>query len=87
MLFIFYLISINTLLFCLMCIEKKRAIKNQFIISEKKILTLAFMGGSFSILLSMRLIHHKGKKFKNLIPILTIESFFLLFLTYKILFS
>ena len=87
MLFIFYLISINTLLFCLMCIDKKRAIKNQFRISEKTLLTLAFMGGSFSILLSMRLIHHKGKKFKNLIPILIIESFFLLFLTYKILFS
>ena len=87
MLFIFYLISINTLLFCLMCIDKKRAIKNQFRISEKTLLTLAFMGGSFSILISMRLIHHKGKKFKNLIPILTIESFFLLFLTYKILFS
>ena len=87
MLFIFYLISINTRLFCLMCIDKKRAIKNQFRISEKTLLTLAFMGGSFSILLSMRLIHHKGKKFKNLIPILTIESFFLLFLTYKILFS
>lgn len=87
MLFIFYLILINTLLFCLMCIDKKRAIKNQFRISEKTLLTLAFMGGSFSILLSMRLIHHKGKKFKNLIPILTIESFFLLFLTYKILFS
>ncbi len=62
MLFIFYLISINTLLFCLMCIDKKRAIKNQFRISEKTLLTLAFMGGSFSILLSMRLIHHKGKK-------------------------
>ena len=30
MLFRFYLISINTLLFCLMCIDKKRAIKNQF---------------------------------------------------------
>ena len=87
MLFIFYLISINTLLFCLMCIDKKRAIKNQFRVSEKTLLTLAFMGGSFSILLSMRLIHHKGKKFKNLIPILTIERFFLLFLTYKILFS
>ena len=86
MLFIFYLILINTLLFCLMCIDKKRAIKNEFRISEKTLLTLAFMGGSFSILLSMRLIHHKGKKFKNLIPILTIESFFLLFLTYKILF-
>ena len=86
MLFIFYLILINTLLFCLMCIDKKRAIKNQFRISEKTLLTLAFMGGSFSILLSMRLIHHKGKKFKNLIPILTIESFFLSFLTYKILF-
>ena len=86
MLFIFYLISINTLLFCLMCIDKKRAIKNQFRISEKTLLTLAFMGGSFSILLSMRLIHHKGKKFKKLMPILTIESFFLLFLTYKILF-
>ena len=87
MLFIFYLISINTLLFCLMCIDKKRAIKNQFRISEKTLLTLAFMGGSISMLISMKVIHHKGKKFKNLIPILTIESFFLLFLTYKILFS
>ena len=50
-----------------MCIDKKRAIKNQFRITEKTLLILAFMGGSFSILLSMRLIHHKGKKFKKLI--------------------
>ena len=85
MLFIFYLISINTLLFCLMCIDKKRAIKNQFRISEKTLLTLAFIGGSISMLISMKVIHHKGKKFKNVIPLLTLESFLLLFMLLKII--
>ena len=68
-----------------MCIDKKRAIKNQFRISEKTLLTLAFMGGSISMLISMKIIHHKGKKFKNVIPLLTLESFLLLFILLKII--
>lgn len=85
MLFVFYLIFINIVLFCLMYIDKRKAIKNEFRISEKTLLTLAFMGGSISMLISMKVIHHKGKKFKNMIPILTIESFFLLFIVLKII--
>lgn len=85
MLFVFYLIFINIALFCLMYIDKRKAIKNEFRISEKTLLTLAFMGGSISMLISMKVIHHKGKKFKNMIPILTIESFFLLFIFLKII--
>ena len=68
-----------------MCIDKKRAIKNQFRISEKTLLTLAFIGGSISMLISMKIIHHKGKKFKNVIPLLTLESFLLLFILLKII--
>lgn len=50
MLFILYLIFINIALFCLMYIDKRKAIKNEFRISEKTLLTLAFMGGSISML-------------------------------------
>lgn len=85
MLFLYYLIFINTALFCLMCIDKKRAIKNQFRISEKTLLTLAFLGGSIGMLSAMDIIHHKGKKFKIFIPFFVIESFFLLFILIKII--
>ena len=75
MLFILYLIFINIALFCLMYIDKRKAIKNEFRISEKTI----------SMLISMKIIHHKGKKFKNVIPLLTLESFLLLFILLKII--
>ena len=74
MLFILYLIFINIALFCLMYIDKR-----------KTLLTLAFIGGSISMLISMKIIHHKGKKFKNVIPLLTLESFLLLFILLKII--
>ncbi|MDO5009711.1 MAG: DUF1294 domain-containing protein [Intestinibacter bartlettii] len=70
-------------MFCLMCIDKKRAIKNQFRISEKKLLTIAFLGGSIGMLAAMNIIHHKGKKFKSFIPFFILESFFLLFILSK----
>ena len=85
MLFILYLIFINIALFCLMYIDKRKAIKNEFRISEKTLLTLAFIGGSISMLISMKVIHHKGKKFKNVIPLLTLESFLLWFILLKII--
>ncbi|WP_253288577.1 DUF1294 domain-containing protein [Intestinibacter bartlettii] len=83
MLFLYYLIFINIAMFCFMCIDKKRAIKNQFRISEKKLLTIAFLGGSIGMLAAMNIVHHKGKKFKSYIPFLVIESFFLLFILSK----
>ena len=64
---------------------KKKTIAKTLGISEKTLLTLAFMGGSISMLISMKIIHHKGKKFKNVIPLLTLESFLLLFMLLKII--
>lgn len=85
MIFVFYLIFINIILFYMMYIDKRKAIKNDFRISEKTLLTLAFAGGAISMLIAMKVIHHKGKKFKNFIPILIIESIVLLILAIKIL--
>ena len=85
MLFILYLIFINIALLCLMYIDKRKAIKNEFRISEKTLLTLAYIGGSISMLISMKILHHKGKKFKNFFPLLILESFLLLFILLKII--
>lgn len=85
MLLVYYLIFINIALFSLMYIDKKRAIRKQFRISEKTLLTIAFLGGTFGMLAAMKIVHHKNKKFKDIIPILVVENIMLIFLLNKFL--
>ena len=85
MLLILYLIFINIALFSLMYVDKKRAIRKQFRISEQTLLTLACLGGVLGMLAAMKIVHHKNKKFKDMIPILVIENIILILFLDKFL--
>ncbi len=69
---LYYLIAINLLTFLVYGMDKWRARKNKWRISESTLLTLAVIGGSIGALLGMRIWHHKTlhKKFKYAVPII-----------------
>ena len=85
MLLILYLIFINIAIFSLMYVDKKRAIKKQFRISEQTLLTLTCLGGVLGMLAAMKIVHHKNRKFKDMIPILVIENIILILFLDKFL--
>ena len=69
-----YLLAINIATFFLYGIDKYKAKKNQWRISEATLLLMAVIGGSIGAWSGMRLWHHKTmhKKFKYGIPIIII---------------
>lgn len=71
---IFYLLAVNIATFFLYGIDKYKAKKNQWRISEATLLTMAAIGGSIGAWTGMRLWHHKTmhKKFKYGIPLIII---------------
>lgn len=58
-------------------IDKQRAIKHQWRISESALLLSAFIGGSFGAAAGMKIFRHKTKhpKFYILVPALLIDSY------------
>ncbi|MDD6736661.1 MAG: DUF1294 domain-containing protein [Prevotella sp.] len=70
----YYLLAINALSFLLYGIDKYKAKKNQWRISEATLLMMAVIGGSIGAWAGMRLWHHKTmhKKFKYGIPVIII---------------
>ena len=77
-----YLIIINFISFILVAIDKRKAIKNRYRISEKTFFIFSFIGGSLGTLLGMFQFHHKTKKLKFLIgiPILLLFNILVLYL-------
>ena len=71
---IFYLLAVNIATFFLYGIDKYKAKKIQWRISEATLLTMAAIGGSIGAWTGMRLWHHKTmhKKFKYGIPLIII---------------
>ena len=71
---LYYLLAINAVTFLLYGIDKYKAKKNQWRISEATLLTMAAIGGSIGAWAGMRLWHHKTmhKKFKYGIPVIII---------------
>ena len=69
-----YLLAVNTTSFLLYGIDKFKARKNLWRISEATLLTMAVIGGSIGAWAGMRLWHHKTmhKKFKYGIPVIII---------------
>ena len=69
-----YLLAINIATFLLYGIDKFKARKNLWRISEATLLTMAAIGGSIGAWAGMRLWHHKTmhKKFKYGIPVIII---------------
>ena len=62
--FINFFISINVFSFIFCYIDKKRAIKHHYRISENNLLLISILGGCFGMLFAMYLFHHKTKKIK-----------------------
>lgn len=70
----YYLLAINIVSFFLYGIDKYKAKKGRWRISEATLLMMAVIGGSIGAWAGMRLWHHKTmhKKFKHGIPIIII---------------
>ena len=70
----YYLLTINALSFILFGLDKYKAKKGKWRISEATLLMMAVIGGSIGAWTGMRLWHHKTmhKKFKYGIPIIII---------------
>lgn len=68
----YYLFAINIVSFFLYGIDKYKAKKNKWRISEATLLMIAVIGGSIGAWAGMRLWHHKTmhKKFKYGIPVI-----------------
>ena len=56
-----YLVGINLLGFFLMSLDKRRAKRNRWRISEVSLFLPAILGGSLGALLGMHLFHHKTR--------------------------
>lgn len=85
---IYYLLGINVLAFIIYGIDKYKARKAKWRISEATLLLLAVAGGSVGAWMGMRVWHHKTlhKKFRYGIPaILILQMAAALFLAYEIL--
>ena len=70
----YYLLAINALSFLLYGLDKYKAKKRKWRISEATLLLMAVIGGSIGAWAGMRLWHHKTmhKKFKYGIPVIII---------------
>ena len=71
---LYYLLAVNIATFLLYGIDKYKAKKSKWRISEVTLLTMAAIGGSIGAWAAMRLWHHKTmhKKFKYGIPLIII---------------
>lgn len=56
-----YLLLINLIGFVLMGVDKRRAKRNQWRISEKSLFLPPLLGGTVGAILGMRVFHHKTK--------------------------
>ena len=82
----YYLLAINALSFILFGLDKNKAKKGKWRISEATLLMIAVIGGSIGAWVGMRLWHHKTmhKKFKYGIPIIIILQVSLVFFLHTI---
>ena len=77
---IFYLATINLIAFFMYGIDKWKAKRSKWRISEAMLLALAVMGGSIGAWLGMKTWHHKTlhKKFRFGVPLILIAQILLL---------
>ena len=82
-LILIYLIAINVVTFFLYGIDKWKAKRSKWRISEATLLGLAVIGGSIGAWLGMKVWHHKTmhKKFKYGLPLIVIVQIAIVFLT------
>lgn len=77
-----YLVIVNLLGFAVMGIDKKRAIRGAWRISEASLFLTALVGGSLGCTLGMHYFHHKTKHwyFRYGMPAIFLVQVFLLYL-------
>ena len=82
--FVIYLLFINVIAFFIYGIDKRRARKGQWRISENTLLGVALLGGSVGALFGMSVFHHKTrkKKFNVGVPMILVMQVVIL-LIYK----
>ena len=80
---LYYLIAINIVTFIVYGIDKVKAMKGKWRISEATLLILAVIGGSIGALLGMKVWRHKTmhKKFKYGLPLILLAQIALIALT------
>ena len=80
--YIFYFILINVVTFFLFGIDKWKAKKGRWRISEATLLIFAVIGGSIGAWLGMKTWHHKTmhKKFKFGLPLILLAQIALIYL-------
>ena len=74
MILVYYLIIINILTFIFYGIDKKKAEKQKYRISEAFLIFMAVLGGALGALIGMITFHHKTRKpkFKICVPLFLI---------------
>lgn len=84
---IYVIIFMNLLGFLLMYIDKERAIKHKWRISENTLLLVGLLFGSFGTFLGMQLFRHKTKhlKFRVLVPLFAVLQILIINYGYKAL--
>ena len=77
----FYLILVNIIAFAAFGIDKRKAVKHKYRISEATLLGLALIGGAAGALAGMHLFHHKTRKplFRAIPVLLAAQIVLLLF--------
>lgn len=76
-----YIVWSNLAAFLVYGLDKRRAKQHQWRISERTLLGLALIGGSFGALAGMYLFHHKTKKLKFAIgvPVILVVQLILIY--------
>lgn len=79
--FTWYLLAVNIFAFVLFGIDKERAKRNLWRISEKTLLFAALLGGTPGALTGMYFFHHKTRKLKFSVgvPVILAVQIFLVF--------
>lgn len=70
-LLIIYIAIVNVVAFAMCGIDKRKAVKHKWRISESALLIVSFIGGSLGMLVGMQLFRHKTKhkKFTVTVPV------------------
>ena len=85
----FYLIIINIMAVVFTASDKLRAIRHRRRISEFTLMTVAALGGSVSMLVTMLIIRHKTRHIKFMlgIPVIILIQLIIVFLIWRFIYA
>ena len=85
---LFYLVVINLISIIATISDKSRSKKNKWRVKEKTLFTLAILGGSVSMYITMRIIRHKTKHLSFMlgIPAIIVLQLILAYFIWRVLY-